>query len=300
MRGEITPEGFRKAARAVQLAARLKLPVISLVDTPGPMLGLEVEQRGLANAIASMINAMLQAGVPTTSVLIGEGGSEAALAFGVADRVLMLQNAIYTPIAPEDVAVSEHRDRERAKDMAKALKLTSVDCLEMEVIDAVVPEPPEGAHELPEEAARLLRRTLMRELVDLRAEKMSGLLRRRRKKYRKMGELSQRSREEARKEMRTWRTALFRRRRRRHDEQKVRSGKPDKVEVEPASPDAVAAETAKKSEAAPPPAQKRRGRLRTVLLRRRSRRSERKTAEEKPSEKAAGAKEKAVPAGGDG
>ena len=208
VRGEITPEGFRKAARIVQLAARFKLPVILLVDTPGPMLGLDMERRGLANAISGMINTMLQAEAPTVSVLIGEGGSEAALAFGVADRVLMLQNAIYTPISPENGAASEMRDPQGAKDIARALKLTLLDCLDMRVIDAVVPEPAEGAHASPDEAARMLRRTLMLELIELRDESRSGLVKRRRKKYRKMGEYRGQVRGEVRKELRTWRSAF--------------------------------------------------------------------------------------------
>ena len=309
LRGEITPEGFRKAARAVHLAARFKLPVISLVDTPGPMLGLQMEQRGLANSIAGMITSMLQAEIPTISVLIGEGGSEAALAFGVADRVLMLQNAIYTPISPEGGAAAEHSDRERAaRDMAKALRLTSADCLEMQVIDAVVPEPPEGAHGSPEEAARMLRRTLMRELVDLREAKVSGLVKRRRNKYRTMGELSHRSRDEARKEMRTWRSAMFRRRRRSKDAvaAAAKSGKPDEPAVSAKSEDkakpgpaAVAVNgavpvPAKKEEGAQQP-QKRRSRLRSVF-RRSTRRAERKPAEAKPAkEEAKAAKENASP-----
>jgi acyl-CoA carboxylase subunit beta len=208
MRGEVTPEGFRKAARMVHLAARFKMPVISLVDTPGPMLGLEMEHRGLANAISGMIGTMLKAEVPTISVLIGEGGSEAALAFGVADRVLMLQNAIYTPISPEDGAESEMREPEGEKQVARALKLTSLDCLAMHVVDAVVPEPPEGAQASPDEAARMLRRTLILELIELRDESRSGLVKRRRNKYRRMGEYRGRTRGAVRSELRAWRKAL--------------------------------------------------------------------------------------------
>lgn len=316
LRGEITPEGFRKAARAVHMAARFKLPVISLVDTPGPMLGLRMEQRGLANAIAGMITSMMQAETPTISVLIGEGGSEAALAFGVADRVLMLQNAIYTPISPEGGAASEHTGgQERAaRDMARALRLTSADCLEMQVIDAVVPEPPEGAHGSPEEAARMLRRTLMRELVELHEVKVSGLVKRRRNKYRTMGELSHRSRDEARNEMRTWRSAMFHRPKRPKDIKTAsgaaEAGKP----VEPAvsgktetsakpvstalpvngAPPAVA----KKDEGAARPQTRRRG-LRSVF-RRGARRSERKSTEVKQTiDETKASKSKAAP-GGDG
>jgi acetyl-CoA carboxylase carboxyl transferase alpha subunit len=294
-RGEITPEGFRKASRAVQLAARFRLPVISLIDTPGPRLGLEMERRGLANAIAGSITSMLRARTPSISVLIGEGGSEAAMAFGVADRVLMLQNAIYTPISPEDGAASEHRDTGRASDMARALKLTSMDCLRMGAIDAVVPEPPEGAHGSPEEAARLLRRTLMRELAELREVRVSSLVKRRHKKYRKIGE-HVRNPQEAKAtpapRRRTWRSGLFRRGGGPPDERR-KEERPKKVD---AAGKAEKPEKPRKREKAPKPAPpsegatgpaagpaairpaksaakaaKRRSRLRAVLLRRRGR-----------------------------
>ena len=179
-----------------------------------------MERRGLASAISGMIKALLHVKSPTVSVLIGEGGSEAALAFGVADRVLMLQNAIYTPISPEGGAEAEHRDVKRSKDMARSLRLTSMDCLEMGVIDAVVPEPQMGAHASPDEAARLLRRMLMRELIDLEDHSGSRLSRRRRSKYRNMGEYGKGSGTEAQKELRTWRSAFvpgLRRRQRAHD-----------------------------------------------------------------------------------
>jgi acetyl-CoA carboxylase carboxyl transferase subunit beta len=288
-RGEVRPEGFRKAARAVELAARFRLPVISLVDTPGPMLGLDMEQRGLASAISGMINTMLQARVPTISVLIGEGGSEAALSFGVADRVLMLQNAIYTPVSPEDGAATEMRDRMKARDMAKALRLTSSDCLEIGVIDAVVPEPPEGAHASPDEAARLLRRMMMRELSDLRDTRTWRLVRRRQKKYRNMGEYSHLTRGEAQRELRTWRTVLARGLRRR-GKGEVTAPPAEATAGEDAEPrtEAVArpeaAATAPEARKAPSNASlqekaKRRRRLRMLLLRRRSRRA----GAEKPS-----------------
>ena len=207
-RNEITPEGFRKAARLVRFAERFSLPIITFVDTPGPRMGLDMERRGLANAIAGMIEAMATVEVPTMSVLIGEGGSEAALAFGVADRVLMMQNAIYTPISPEHGAAAEMRDSDKAKEVARALKLTSMDCRQMGIVDFIVSEPTEGAHASPDEAARLLKRTLMRELIDLRDVHRRTLVRRRQKKFRNIGEYGSRFRLALRSEMKVWQAAL--------------------------------------------------------------------------------------------
>lgn len=208
VRGDILPEGFRQATRALGLAQRFRLPVITIVDTPGPRLGLEQEHRGLAISMANMINTMSLVEAPTISVLIGEGGSEAALAFSVADRVLMLQNSIYTPISPEQGARAELRDSDRASEIARALRLTSTDCLQMGIIDDVVPEPAEGAHASPDEAARLLKRSLMRELIDLRAVHRRTLVRRRQKKFRNFGEYGSRFRTAVRGELSSWRAAF--------------------------------------------------------------------------------------------
>ena len=207
-RGDTLPEGFREAERVVRLAERFRLPIITFVDTPGPKLGLDEEHRGLANAIAHMVQSMANVETPTISVLIGEGGSEAAVAFSVADRVLMLQNSIYTPISPERGARSEMSDPERAEDIARALKLTSMDCMQMGIVDDVVAEPEGGAHASPEEAARLLRRTLMRELIDLRNVHRRTLVRRRQKKFRNVGEYGSRFRLAVRNELKSWRAAF--------------------------------------------------------------------------------------------
>ncbi|MDA0677516.1 MAG: acetyl-CoA carboxylase carboxyl transferase subunit beta [Chloroflexi bacterium] len=208
VRGDIKPEGFRQATRAMQIAERFRLPVITIVDTPGPRLGLEQEHRGLAIAMANTIDTMSRVDVPTISVLIGEGGSEAALPFSVADRVLMMQNSIYTPISPEQGARFELRDSDRARDIARALRLTSADCLQMGIIDDVVAEPAEGAHASPDEAARLLKRTLMRELVDLRKVHRRTLVRRRQKKFRNIGEYGNRYRSAVSGELNSWRAAF--------------------------------------------------------------------------------------------
>jgi len=206
--GEITPGGFRKARRGVMLAETFKIPIVSIVDSPGPRLGIDMEQRGLASAIARMIDQMGRAKIPTLSILIGEGGSEAALAFGLTDRVLMLENAIYTPIAPERGAQSEMSDPGKASDIARALKLTSMDCVDMEIVDDIVPEPEQGAHGSPDEAARLLKRALMRELSNLAGSNTKTLVRRRQKKFRKVGEYGSRFRAALRRETKAWQVGL--------------------------------------------------------------------------------------------
>ncbi len=206
--GDITPGGFRKARRGVILAETFKIPVVTIVDSPGPKLGIEMEQRGLASAIARMIDQMGRVKTPTLSILIGEGGSEAALAFGLADRVLMLENAIYTPIDPERGAQSEMSDPTKAADIARALKLTSVDCVEMEIVDEIVPEPELGAHGSPDEAARLLKRALMREMSALTGKNTKTLVRRRQKKFRKVGEYGNRYRTTLRRETKVWQVGL--------------------------------------------------------------------------------------------
>ena len=206
--GDITPGGFRKARRGVILAETFKNPVVTIVDSPGPKLGIEMEQRGLASAIARMIDQMGRVKTPTLSILIGEGGSEAALAFGLADRVLMLENAIYTQIDPERGAQSEMSDPTKASDIARALKLTSVDCVEMEIVDEIVPEPELGAHGSPDEAARLLKRALMREMSALTGKNTKTLVRRRQKKFRKVGEYGNRYRTTLRRETKAWQVGL--------------------------------------------------------------------------------------------
>ena len=206
--GDITPGGFRKARRGVILAETFKIPIVTIVDSPGPKLGIDMEQRGLASAIARMIDQMGRVKTPTLSILIGEGGSEAALAFGLADRVLMLENAIYTTIDPERGAQSEMSDATKASDIARALKLTSVDCIDMDIIDEIVPEPELGAHRSPDEAARLLKRSLMREMSALTGKNTKTLVRRRQKKFRKVGEYGNRYRTALRREMKAWQVGL--------------------------------------------------------------------------------------------
>jgi acetyl-CoA carboxylase carboxyl transferase subunit alpha len=144
--GMAKPEGYRKAQRLMRLADRYKLPVLSLVDTPGAYPGVGAEERGQAEAIARCIATCLEIEVPLVSVIIGEGGSGGAIALAAANTVLMLEHAVYSVISPEGCASILWRSAEHAQDAAEALKLTASDLLKLKVIDGVVPEPLGGAH----------------------------------------------------------------------------------------------------------------------------------------------------------
>lgn len=188
--GRAYPEGFRKAQRAMRLAAVFGMPVITLIDTPGAYPGLDAEERGIGHAIASTLALMSDLPTPIVSVIIGEGGSEGALALGVADRILMMENAIYSVISPEGAASIIYRDAKKAEEMASALKLTALDCKELGVIDTVVSEPEGGAHADPDEAARLLKNIIVRELLEAQQFNLTKLIKNRYKKFRRMGEYS--------------------------------------------------------------------------------------------------------------
>jgi acetyl-CoA carboxylase carboxyl transferase alpha subunit len=161
--------------------------VITLVDTPGAYPGPEAEQRGIAQALARNLKEMSVLPTPIVSAVIGEGGSGGALSLAVADRVLMLEHAIYSVISPEGAAAILWRDAGRAAEVAQGLKITSADLLRLGIIDEVVPEPPQGAHADHEIAAALLRTALGRALRRLRRLAPETLLRRRAKKYRDIG-----------------------------------------------------------------------------------------------------------------
>ena len=186
--GRARPEGYRKAIRVMELADRFHLPLLTFIDTPGAYPGLESEERGLAMSIAECLATMSGLKTPVLATVIGEGGSGGALALGVADRIFMLEHAIYSVIAPEGAAAIIHRDAARAEELTPALKLTAPDCRKLNVIDAVVPEPAGGAHQDPDGAARLLRRFLLRELITLQKEAPKRLVKKRYKKFRQMGE----------------------------------------------------------------------------------------------------------------
>ena len=148
--GSVRPEGYRKAVRIMELADRYKVPVISLVDTAGAYPGIGAEERGQAEAIARSTSACLALRIPTMSVIIGEGGSGGAIAIATANRVFMLEHAIYSVISPEGAASILWRDTTRSKDAATNMKITAQDLFDLKIIDAIIPEPLGGAHRAPE------------------------------------------------------------------------------------------------------------------------------------------------------
>jgi acetyl-CoA carboxylase carboxyl transferase subunit alpha len=182
------PEGYRKALRVMQLAAKYSRPIIALVDTPGAYPGIDAEERGQAEAIARNLREMAVLPVPIVVTITGEGGSGGALAIAVGDRVNMLENSIYSVISPEGCASIMWRDASKAELAAEALKITASDLLRLGMIDEVVPEPDGGAHLDHEAAASLLDPTLQRALEELSAVSVETLLQNRYEKFRKMGQ----------------------------------------------------------------------------------------------------------------
>jgi acetyl-CoA carboxylase carboxyl transferase subunit alpha len=192
--GMARPEGYRKALRLMRHAERFGLPVVSFVDTPGADPTLQAEERGQAWAIAANLAEMARLEVPIVAAIIGEGGSGGALAIGMGDRVVMLENAIYSVVSPEGCASILWKDAARAAEAAEAMQITASDLLHHEVIDAVVPEPLGGAHVDPQSAAEALRGALVGHLADLRARyggedgwDTTALLADRFARYRQMG-----------------------------------------------------------------------------------------------------------------
>jgi acetyl-CoA carboxylase carboxyl transferase subunit alpha len=185
--GMAYPEGYRKAMRVMKLADRFGYPLITLVDTPGAYPGVAAEQHGQGGAIAASQATMLRLGVPIVSAVIGEGGSGGAIAIALGDRVLMQENAIYSVISPEGCAAILWRDASEAKKAAAAFKPDAAHCLDLGVIDGVVPEPPGGAHTDPDEAALLLGASIREALDELDAVPVDELPRRRRARFRQMG-----------------------------------------------------------------------------------------------------------------
>jgi len=185
--GMAHPEGYRKALRLMQLAEKFHAPVITLVDTPGAYPGLGAEERGQAEAIARNLIAMASLRTPILTAVIGEGGSGGALAIGVADRVVMLENSVYSVISPEGCAAILWKDASQKERAAEALKLTATDLLKLGVIDEIIPEPPGGAHSDPDAAAQALGESLRRHLRLLSRVRIEKLLKRREEKYLSMG-----------------------------------------------------------------------------------------------------------------
>lgn len=185
--GMTRPQGYRKARRAMALAERFSFPVISLIDTPGAYPGLQSEELNIGGAIAENLLVMAKLRVPTIAAVIGEGGSGGALATGVADRIIMLENAIYSVISPEGAAAILWKEKERTKEAAAALNLTAPHLLELGVIDEVVPEPLGGAHKDLEKTASSLKESLLRHLGEVSAMPLKELLAARYERYRTVG-----------------------------------------------------------------------------------------------------------------
>ena len=181
------PEGYRKALRLMKLAAKFGVPVITLIDTPGAYPGLGAEERGQSEALARNILEMSALPTPTVAVVIGEGGSGGALALGVADRVLMLENSVYSVISPEGCAAILWKDASQRARAAEELKLTAPDLLEFKVVDEIIPEALGAAHLDPDATGEALRAALIRHVSELRKVKPDRLVRRRAEKYGAMG-----------------------------------------------------------------------------------------------------------------
>src|SRR6058998_1922672 len=185
--GMAHPEGYRKALRLMRLAEKFGAPVVTLVDTPGAYPGLGAEERGQAEAIARNLLEMSGLRTPIVTAVIGEGGSGGALAVGLADRVIMLENSVYSVISPEGCAAILWKDASQKERAAEALKLTATDLLALGVIDEIIPEPPGGAHSDPDAASQALSESLRRQLRQLSRVRIEKLLKRREEKYLSMG-----------------------------------------------------------------------------------------------------------------
>jgi len=181
------PEGYRKALRLMQLAERFAKPVITLIDTPGAYPGIGAEERGQAEAIARNLREMAGLRTPIVAVVTGEGGSGGALALGVADRVFMLEHAIYSVISPEGCAAILWEDAAKAREAAEVLRITAPDLLKLGVVDAIIPEPAGGAHRNWEAAAAAVRSAVSAALAELRALPADELVSQRYAKFRRMG-----------------------------------------------------------------------------------------------------------------
>jgi acetyl-CoA carboxylase carboxyl transferase subunit alpha len=181
------PEGYRKALRLMQLAARFEAPVITLIDTDGAYPGLGAEERGQSGALATNLLEMASLPTPIIAAVIGTGGSGGALAIGLADRVLMFENSVYSVISPEGCAAILWKDAAQRERAAEALKLTAEDLIGLGLIDEIIPEPLGGAHIDPEAAGELLRAALLRHVSELRKLKGDRLIKRRHDKFAAMG-----------------------------------------------------------------------------------------------------------------
>jgi acetyl-CoA carboxylase carboxyl transferase subunit alpha len=188
--GSAHPEGYRKALRLMRMAEKFQLPVVSLIDTPGAYPGIGAEERHISEAIAVNLREMMVLKTPVVSIVIGEGGSGGALGIGVADRVLMMENAYYSVISPEGCAAILWKHRKHAPEAAEALKLTARDLKQLNLIDEVIQEPMGGAHHNHEEAASNLKNAILLHLEDLVKMPVEALLAQRYQKFRNVGEFA--------------------------------------------------------------------------------------------------------------
>ena len=187
------PEGYRKALRCMQLAAKFRRPIITFLDTPGAYPGIDAEERGQAQAIALNLREMARIESPLIVVVIGEGGSGGALALGVGNRVYMLENSIYSVISPESCAAIIYRDASKGEAAAVALKITAGDLARLNLIDGIIPEPAGGAQEDPDRAAELLKQTLIAAVNELNPLTPDQLIEQRYERFRRMGNFFEQS-----------------------------------------------------------------------------------------------------------
>jgi acetyl-CoA carboxylase carboxyl transferase subunit alpha len=183
------PEGYRKALRAMKLAEKFELPVVTLIDTPGAYPGIGAEERGQAQSIAINLMEMSRLRTPIVSIVAGEGGSGGALGIGVADKVAMMEFAWYSVISPEACSAILFKGNEAAPQLAESLKLTSKHLIKLGVIDTIIPEPLGGAHRDPHTAAHSIEQYISKTLRDLKRCKIENLLERRYEKFRNMGQV---------------------------------------------------------------------------------------------------------------
>jgi len=181
------PEGYRKAIRVMQIAAKFERPIITFLDTPGAYPGIDAEERGQAEAIARNLREMARLRTPVIAFVIGEGGSGGALALGVGNQVFMMENSVYSVISPESCAAIIWRDSAKAELAASALRLTAEDLLSFGLIDGIIPEPAGGAQEDPDAASELIRVSLRKALEELGRLSQNDLVQQRYMKYRRMG-----------------------------------------------------------------------------------------------------------------
>jgi acetyl-CoA carboxylase carboxyl transferase subunit alpha len=189
--GMANPEGYRKALRLMKMAERFNIPVITLIDTPGAYPGIEAEKHGQGEAIARNLLEMAGLKVPITAIVIGEGGSGGALAFGVADKVYMCENSIYSVISPEGCAAILFKDAAKAPEAAKSLRVSADSVLELGIIDGIIPEPVGGAHRNHNEMTENVKKQILSAISELEEKSLEELLENRYDKFRKMGAFSE-------------------------------------------------------------------------------------------------------------